>query len=438
MMKLFSRDRQQTKFQASFGLQTGTAVTGLNEKYNARAQYMGLGQDHLNALKAIGPVVFEVADEAVELVLDHLFKFPELKHIATSRTTRGRLADIFKAYLATVFQGAFDESFHRMRDRMGGIHLRGGLPIGWFLATFSTMQSLLVPKIVEQLQDDPEQLSVTLLAVTHLFNLDAQIVVEDYIESKIAQIEEAEEMNRVLREELLAISEELTASMEQSEASVLETVTRTQTVKGNTMQTSKSSANLLHLTVQYGKQIEEMTESFQQLVAKMEDSKRNAEVLKNISDRIADMTKEIQKIADQTNLLALNASIEAARAGHDGRGFAVVAAEVRKLAENSKRTGNDIVELIGQSTATIEALVGMMGEMSDFSHASQANIQQVQTGLLTVKFEMDNFIDMFTKNTADLDYIVDSIQEIHQATKNLSNLSAELMMKAESLNRHRT
>jgi methyl-accepting chemotaxis protein len=55
------------------------------------------------------------------------------------------------------------------------------------------------------------------------------------------------------------------------------------------------------------------------------------------SRRIADITSTVDAIAFQTNLLALNAAVEAARAGEHGRGFAVVAAEVRALAQRSRR-----------------------------------------------------------------------------------------------------
>lgn len=90
------------------------------------------------------------------------------------------------------------------------------------------------------------------------------------------------------------------------------------------------------------------------LVANMSEIKESAGqtsqsigVLTKRTEEIGRTLNVITDIASQTNLLALNAAIEAARAGEAGRGFAVVAEEIRKLAEDSRRSAVEIEKIIG-------------------------------------------------------------------------------------------
>ncbi|MDD5667225.1 MAG: methyl-accepting chemotaxis protein, partial [Actinomycetota bacterium] len=106
----------------------------------------------------------------------------------------------------------------------------------------------------------------------------------------------------------------------------------------------------------------------------------------------------ITSVADQTNLLALNAAIEAARAGEQGRGFAVVAEEVRSLAENSRKSAEQISNLI----------------------------REIQTGVNKMRGSIDSAIDQVKGGTEVVEKAGRALQEIAISIESTSRYASEI------------
>ncbi len=286
-------------------------------------------------------------------------------------------------------------------------------------------------------------------------------------ESSASVLEKSESATNSTSEVSTAIAEMARGAQDQAmktdESSKLVELVKT---SGSDME---NKANSIYQTAEKGqKSCEDGLKIVKNLVSNMQGVSESASLTSELIGILTQRAEEIGRtlnvitdIAAQTNLLALNAAIEAARAGDAGRGFAVVAEEIRKLAEDSRRSAIDIEKIIADvqkdTQSAGRAIDTMAGSVKEGSTATQAastifeEIAQASNDTLTYSreiqeatLEQKSSVELVARNIEQIVVVAEetaagaeevassshelnnSMRDITQANNKLSDIADEL------------
>jgi methyl-accepting chemotaxis protein len=211
-------------------------------------------------------------------------------------------------------------------------------------------------------------------------------------------------------------------------------------VAAASQQMSSTAQQMSQGSTEQATSTEEVSSSMEQMAANISQNTENARETERIAqnvlsgmEKVGNRAKEslssvksieskisiITEISRQTNILALNAAVEAARAGEHGKGFAVVAAEVRKLAEHSKKAADEIISLASNSVQVTEKA----GEL----------MQQIMPDLIKTTHLIQEVTAASIEQNAGAEQINSAIQQLNSVTQQNASASEELSASSEEL-----
>ncbi|MGY4758703.1 methyl-accepting chemotaxis protein [Paenibacillus caseinilyticus] len=228
----------------------------------------------------------------------------------------------------------------------------------------------------------------------------------------------AESINGNIKEIAGSIKIQEQSSLETSR-SITEMAAVIQMIATNSADVSDEAYAVEKKSIQGDEVVQTMADQMALITETVKSTSTAVNSLEKRSQEIGSILEMITGIANQTNLLALNAAIEAARVGEHGKGFAVVAGEVRKLAEQSQTSANQISVLIKE----------IQNEIRSAAVAMDQGTQVVEKGMQVAEATGQLFSEIrnATKRvSSQIQEVSAAAQEISAGTDQISATAGEL------------
>lgn len=188
-------------------------------------------------------------------------------------------------------------------------------------------------------------------------------------------------------------------------------------------ESAKSASTALALAESGAETVEQTRVGMESLKERVREIAEQIINLSEQTEQIAGVSELVGDLANQTNMLALNAAVEAARAGEYGKGFGVVAGEIRKLADQSRKSADKINNLVTDVQAAMNSAVMVTDEGKKTAESSIELALDTAESFIGVKNAVNNVFSNTTEISQAAKLQAVGIQEVLAAI-NALNLGA--------------
>lgn len=230
--------------------------------------------------------------------------------------------------------------------------------------------------------------------------------------------------------ESAAASEQLNASVEEVSTTVQQIATGSQSQASELAEAKTIVDSVMDLNSKEG---ETAADKMSRIIELTNQSSIKVKNLAEKSEKITSVVEVIREISEKTNLLALNAAIEAARAGESGRGFAVVAEEVRRLAEGSAKSLEEIDKLIGEIQEDIHITVASIDDSATEIEEGRSVVDSSLNALSKISYKVQEVAAVAEENAFATDQAYAAVEQQTTATQEISSSSQNIALMAEEL-----
>lgn len=428
MVSLWKRKMSASNNEEIHPVQHFTPVIDIKNipDLDKQMKLIGIHEDDLRKIKSYQPYIEKGIHEITDVFYEKVLAIPSLRKTIEEHTQIERLKKKLGSYVIAMFDGIFNEETIERKRRLARMHFQIGLEPKWYIGTFHHIQEIIVNLIVKNISN-PAAREEVMLTIYKLINLELQIVLEEYdLENIKLRNEQYNLVKNDLKQKISSISEDLADLTEETNVSIEQVNHHTQHI-GKTIQDNINIVQDIDTDAHIGyEKVVELEKEIKAIATSTSEMEKLIGNLKVSSEQIIDIVSLVKSIADQTNLLALNASIEAARAGEQGKGFSVVAQEVRKLAEQSKHSVEEITNLVQTSTSLTTHAVQMIDNV-------QTKVSSGVTMSVDTQRKFQNILQTIQQNEQLIQEVNKDVETLNSVISTIGHDTRTVATKADNL-----